>query len=142
MKNWLIFLARLLLISLLLFSLGDWIGMVYQMVLRQVCSCFLHPPQGTIRLEYTSYLRTIPFLALMLATPEIPLKRRLAIICAGLVTYLGMDTACNLTWGSFPTKGAGAGHALFTLVWQTTGQWILPFLFWAVAVNKICLKRS
>ena len=136
MKAKLLFLLKLLVISLVLFSCVGWIGRVYQGILLQVCSLFIPAGQGTIPLDYISYLRIIPFLALMLATPGIEIRRRLAVILIGLTIFIGIDAVSNITWGGFPTRQSTAPHVIFSLVWKTTGQWVLPFLFWFVAVYK------
>ena len=136
MKKKLLFLVKLLLISLLLFSCVSWIAKVYQFVLFAVCSLFVSGAQGGILLEYTSYLRIIPFLALMLATPGIAFSRRVIVTCAGLAVFIGIDAASVIAWGGFPTSQSGPAHVIFTLLWQTTGQWVLPFLFWFIAVYR------
>ena len=136
MKKKLLFLLKLLLISLLLFSCISWIGKVYQLLLFFVCSLFVSETQRGLQLEYTSYLRIIPFLALMLATPGITFRRRIGVTCVGLAVFIGIDAASVIAWGGFPTRQSSPAHVIFTLIWQTTGQWILPFLFWFVAVYK------
>lgn len=136
MKKKLLFLLRLLLISLLLFSCVDWIGRVYQAVLYQVTAPFLSSGEGAIRLDYISYLRIVPFLALMLATPGISIRRRSVLILLGMTVFMVFDAVSNMVWGGFPGKESTPIHVVFTLIWQVTGQWIFPFLFWFIAVYK------
>jgi hypothetical protein len=139
-KKWLIFLGKFLLISIVLFASVAWVGRCYQAVLGFLAAPFL-PASRHIVLEYTSYLRIIPFLALMLATPGIAAVRRIPIILAGVALFLAIDLAAILAWGGFPTRQSSAAHVVFTLVWQTVGQWILPFLLWLIAVNKSSLGQ-
>ncbi len=109
---------------------------MYQAVLYQVTVPFLSSAQGAIRFDYISYLRIIPFLALMLATPGIPIHRRVIVILTGLTAFILLDAVSNMVWGGFPGKESTPAHVVFTLVWQVTGQWIFPFLFWFIAVYK------
>ena len=136
MKVKLLFLLKLLVISLVLFLCLGWIEKGYQVILLLVLSFLLPPDQSAVSLDYASYLRLIPFLALMLATPRIKVVRRLVVILIGLTIFIAIDVASILVWGSFPNSQSTASHLIFSQIWKTTGQWILPFLFWFIAVYK------
>ena len=136
MKVKLLFLLKLLVISLLLFVCLGWLEKGYQIILLLVLSLMLPPDQGSVSLDYASYLRLIPFLALMLATPRIKVVRRISIIIIGLVVFITIDVASILAWGSFPNSQSTAAHLIFSQIWKTTGQWILPFLLWFIAIFK------
>lgn len=136
MKIKLLFLLKLLVISLVLFAFLGWIEKGYQIILLLVLSPLLSPDQSAVSLDYASYLRIIPFLALMLATPRIKVARRIVVILGGLVIFIVIDVASILAWGSFPNSQSTAVHLIFSQIWKTTGQWILPFLFWFIAVYK------
>lgn len=139
MKTKLLFLSKLLGISLLLFAFIEWIEKGYQLILLIICSLcalLLSSRQQSVVLDYTSYLHIIPFLALMLATPGIKLIRRVVIILMGLAAFIAIDIASILVWGSFPGQKSTIAHIVFSQIWKTTGQWILPPLFWFIAVHK------
>lgn len=136
MKVKLLFLLKLLVISLALFLCLGWIEKGYQIALLLVLSLLLPPDQSAVSLDYASYLRLIPFLALMLATPKITVPRRVVVILIGLAIFITIDIASILVWGSFPNSQSTASHLIFSQIWKTTGQWILPFLLWFIAIYK------
>lgn len=136
MKVKLLFLLKLLVISLVLFLFLGWIEKGYQTTLLIVLSLLLPPDQSIVSLDYTSYLRLIPFLALILATPRIKLARRISVILIGITIFIVIDVASILAWGRLPTSQSTVAHLLFSQIWKTTGQWILPFLLWFIAVYK------
>jgi hypothetical protein len=136
MKTKLLFLSKLLGISLLLFMFIGWIQKGYQLILLLICSLLLSSHQQSVVLDYTSYLHIIPFLALMLATPRIKLARRTVIILIGLAVFISIDIASILVWGGFPGQKSTVAHIIFSQIWKATGQWILPVLFWLIAVYK------
>ena len=136
MKVKLLFLLKLLVISLALFLCLGWIEKGYQIILLLALSVLLPPDQSAVSLYYASYLRLIPFLALMLATPRIKVSRRMIVILVGLIIFIAIDIASILVWGSFPNSQSTATHLIFSQIWKTTGQWILPFLMWFIAIYK------
>ena len=136
MKVKLLFLLKLLVISLVLFLLLGWIEKGYQITLLLILSLLLPPDQSAVSLDYASYLRIIPFLALMLATPLITIVRRVVIILIGLTIFVAIDVVSIMLWGSFPNSQSTASHLIFSQIWKTTGQWILPFLLWFIAIYK------
>ena len=136
MKAKLLFLLKLLTISLVLFLCLGWIEKAYQIILLLALSLLLPPDQSAVSLDYASYLRLIPFLALMLATPRIAITRRVIVILIGFAIFIAIDVASILAWGSFPNSQSTATHLIFSQIWKTTGQWILPFLLWFIAIYK------
>jgi hypothetical protein len=132
----LLFLLKLLGISLVLFVFLGWIEPGYQIILLFGLSFILPPDQSFVSLDYASYLRLIPFLALMLATPRIKVIRKVIVIIIGITIFIIIDIASILAWGNFPNSQSTAAHLIFSQIWKTTGQWILPFLFWFIAVYK------
>ncbi len=136
MKTKLLFLLKLLIISFVLFLFLGWIEKGYQILLLVVMSLLLPPDQSAVSLDYSSYLHLIPFLSLMLATPKIKLGRRVSVIFIGIVIFIAIDVASILAWGRFPHSHSTVAHLLFSQIWKVTGQWILPFLLWFIAVYK------
>ena len=136
MKVKLLFLLKLLVISLVLFVFLGWIEKSYKIILLLVLSFLLPSDQSAVFLDYASYLRLIPFLALMLATPKIKIARKVPVILIGLLIFITIDVASILAWGNFPNSESTAAHLIFSQIWKTTGQWILPLLLWFIAVCK------
>jgi len=138
MKVKLLFLGKLLGISLVLFLFIGWIEKGYQGILLFVCSLLLHSSgQHSVALDYTSYRNTVPFLTLMLATPRIKLTRRITIILIGLAVFIFIDVTSILAWKNFPNpQTTTIPHLLFSQIWRTAGQWIFPLLFWFLAVYR------
>ena len=136
MKVKLLFLLKLLIISLAFFLCLGWIEKGYQLILLLVLSLLLPSDQSAVSLDYASYLRLIPFMALMLATPRITISRRVSVILIGLTIFITIDITSILAWGHFPNGQSTAAHLIFSQIWKTTGQWILPFMLWFIAVYK------
>lgn len=137
MKVKLLFLGKLLVISLVLFMSIEWIERGYQGILLFICSLLHSSAQDMVVLDYTSYQHTIPFLTLMLATPRIKLSRRITIILIGLAVFIVIDIASILAWRNFPNpQTTTVAHLFFSQIWRTSGQWILPLLFWFLAVYR------
>ena len=136
MKVKLLFLLKLLSISLVLFLCLRWIEKGYQIILLLILSLLLPPDQNAVSLDYASYLRLIPFMALMLATPRIKVARRVSVILIGLAIFIAIDVTSIRSWGNFPNSQSTAAHLIFSQIWKTTGQWILPFMLWFIAVYK------
>lgn len=137
MKEKLLFLGKLLVISLVLFLFIGWIEKGYQGILHFICSLLHSSAQHMVVYDYTSYQHTLPFLTLMLATPRIKLTRRITIILIGLAVFILIDIASILAWGKFPNpQTTTIPHLLFGQIWRTGGQWILPLLLWFLAVYR------
>ena len=136
MKIKLLFLVKLLFFSILFFILQPWLAKVYQFTLLLVCSLLLPPEQNEINLSYDSFVRTVPFLALMCATPRIGLAKRIFVMAGGMAVFVGIDVMSILLWGQTPGAGSTVAHLVSSQIWRTTGQWILPFLLWFLSVQK------
>jgi hypothetical protein len=132
----LLFLIKLLSISLVLFVFLEWIEKGYKFVLLLLCSILLPASQVTVSLDYASYSQIIPFLALMLATPKITITRKAVFILTGMTIYISIDMASILAWGSFPHSKSTIAHLICSQIWKITGQWILPPLLWFMAIDK------
>ena len=140
MKTRLTFLVLLILLSLLLFLLRDWLALVYQTLLLLLCSLVLPAEQQSVNLGYESSLRLIPYFALLFATPGLVWKRRLMMTVVGLLIFIAIDMLIILVWQSPPAPFAHGqvsfAHLLSSLVWDMLGHWLLPFLLWLIAVHR------
>lgn len=131
------FCLRIVLFSALLFLAKDALATAYNVVLRGVCHLM------GIRLAadaalYDSSLRTIPFIVLMLATTGIVARKRWGAVAAGLAVFLALDLVSTLIWKSLPPRPFVSGsqaHLMYSMIWELSGHWILPYLMWFVAAK-------
>ena len=134
------FLLKVLGLSVILYLVGDLILLGYNFVLLQLYRIFWPLSWPEFLQGYNSALRTIPFIALLLATPGIPWKRRLAWLAGGLLVFMVVDMVSTATWGGPPSRerlvATSKSHYTWSLIWDTTGHWLLPLLLWLVAAHR------
>lgn len=134
------FLLKVLGLSALLYLSGDLVILGYNGVLLQLYRIFWPLSGSEFVLGYNSALRTIPFLALLLATPGFTWKRRLAWLVGGLLVFMVVDMASTATWGAPPSRerliATSKAHYTWSLIWDTTGHWLLPLLLWFMAAHR------
>jgi hypothetical protein len=136
------FLAKLVFFSAVLFMARDIIATIYSFFL--LGSCYLMGirfTQGTAL--YESSLRMIPFIALMLATPRLGIKKRAVVIALGFVLFLAIDLTSILIWRVPPSRTQISGskaHLLYSLIWELCGHWLLPLVIWVVAAKEEILQ--
>lgn len=141
MRTLLLFLARLLAISLVLYAVHRYIMLGYEVLLLLVCQPFA-PSAESATAYYDSSYRIIPLLALILATPELTWKRRLAVLGIGVGVFWGMDLISTLIFGAPPPKTmnlatrASQVHIVYSLTWELLGHWVLPFVLWIVPLHR------
>lgn len=138
MKKKLIFLAKLLGISLLLYAAHKPLMMAYEFVLLAVIFFFPSSQLMAPGLYYDSSLWLIPTFILLLATPGLSWSRRSLMLLVGLGSYWALDFVSFLIWVTPPPPNvqASEAHYLYSLVWKMIGQWVLPFLLWIVAAYR------
>jgi hypothetical protein len=89
---------------------------------------------------YNSALRTLPYLILLFSTPAIPWKRRMAWLAGGLLIFMVIDMVSTASWGGPPSRerlvATTKGHYTWSLIWDTTGHWLLPLLLWLMAAHR------
>ena len=90
-------------------------------------------------LPYDSSTRLIPFIALMLATSRINMKRRITTILLGCVAFLLIDLSGIIIWQTPPTFKGNEESTLYHLhflTWELFGHWIMPLGIWIVAAKE------
>lgn len=135
MKQILLFLAKLLLISLLLYIFKDILMKGYEFVLLWLYSIFTHRSPAQLQTYYDSSFRVIPYAALVMATPRINWRRRSIFMVAGIGMFMAFDLLSTIIWQAPPPRDSRAAncssfHILYSLVWETVGHWVLPILLW------------
>jgi hypothetical protein len=138
LKKILLFLIKLLSLSLLLYTFHKPLMMAYEYVLLSIIFLFptskLMPPG----LYYDSSLWLIPSLALLLSTPGMSWQRRRLLLVIAIGTYWALDLVSFFLWLTPPQSNfqVSEAHYLYSLVWKMTGQWALPFLLWIIAAKN------
>ena len=139
MKDLLKFLAKLILFSALLFTARDILLEISQFLLMGICS-FIGMRITPEMLPYDSSDKLIPFIALVLATPRIRIRKRLAVIALGFAVFFLMDVVSIILWVSplttYKSIGISEIHLIYSNAWNLAGRWILPFVVWIVAARK------
>jgi hypothetical protein len=138
-KNIFKFLAKLMFFSLALFLSRDIIFIVYQLIVLMSYKLIGGPrfPANTIPYDSSAWL--IPLFALLLATPGISIKKRIAAILFGSVTYMLMDLSGIIIWQSPPTFNGNDESAIYRihfLVLELFSHWLLPLGIWILAAKK------
>jgi hypothetical protein len=134
-KQILLFLAKLLLISLLLYVFKDVFMQGYEFVVLWLYSVFTHRSPAQLQTYYDSAFRVIPYAALVLATPRINWRRRSTFMVAGIGMFMFFDLLSTIIWQGPPphdsrVANCSPSHILYSLVWETVGHWVLPILLW------------
>lgn len=139
MKNVFKFLAKLLIFSLVLFLARDIIFIAYQLSLMMSYKLIGGPRFPANTIPYDSSAMLIPFIALVLATARISIKRRIATILCGTAALLLMDLSGIILWKTPPTFSGNKESIIYRihfLALELLGRWILPLGIWIVAAKK------
>ncbi|UPU37855.1 hypothetical protein M1B72_09145 [Geomonas paludis] len=125
MKKILLFLAKILLFSLLMLLAIGWFEGVYRSILQAGVS-------DSSTIPFAGSRAIVLFFALILATPGLTVKKRCAGILAAVLLYLLIDRLMVHLWGVLPyaQKPGAAAQAFYTQVYYMFMRWLLPFLLW------------
>lgn len=139
MKDLLKFLVKLIVFSALLFAARDIVLNISQFLLMGSCSLLgirITPEM----LPYDSSDKLIPFIALVLATPSIRIKKRVTVIALGFTIFFLMDLASIILWVSplttYRSSILSEFHSIYSNAWNLAGRWIFPFVIWILATRK------
>lgn len=131
MKKILLFLARLLGISLLFVPLLPSLQRAYRYVLTLVTSATVPGGEMTERLAFdgSGYLYT--FLVLLLAIPGMPWRRRAAGLATGVALFLFADFFMMAVWTPYlKTPRPSLVNMAVSYGWLVVVHYLLPFLLW------------
>lgn len=97
-----------------------------------------HVSAGLVRDRFVGF---IPFLALMLVTPKIPLKRRLGGIGIGFaVIFFSHVGLTYWSWISFG-RGGQTAESMATYFPALVITDAVPFILWAIFANRFLLEQ-
>lgn len=139
MKKILLFLARLIIFSLLLVPLLPRFDLACRFVLVFITSLTLPTNEAMKAIPYVSSVKLYPFFVLVLATPRLAMGKRLTGIAGAILFYLVMDFCMILIWRGVPfiqIPNPTLLHVIATNLWDMLGHWLLPFLFWFMVAYR------
>lgn len=139
MKKILLFLAKLILFSVLLVPLLRWFDLGCRFLLVLVTSGGTPTTDAMKYAPYVSSVKLYPFFALILATPALTVQKRLFGISMAILLYLCMDLLMVLIFKGMPflqVPSPTLPHILATNGWDMLGHWLLPFLLWFMFAHR------
>lgn len=146
MKKILLFLARLIIISLLMVPLLPRFDLACRFILVFITSRTMPTTEAMKAIPYVSSVKLYPFFVLVLATPRLAIGKRLLGIAGAILLYLVMDFCMILLWRGVPfiqIPDPTLPHVIATNLWDMLGHWLLPFLLWfMVAYRQIGVFHS
>jgi hypothetical protein len=128
-----LFLGKLLLISLVLMPVFYWFDQWYLHIIQ---FAHLRPLK---QIAYVSSDALYPFFVLVLATPGLSMKRRVISIVVAISLALAIDLTMIYVWGTYPLKqeqNPTMTHIWAGETWHMTMRWLLPILLWLVVAYK------
>lgn len=135
MKRPLLFLGKLLLISLVLVPVFFWFDGYYFNIIESANRSKLN------QFDCLSSVALYPFFVLVLATPGLGIRRRIMSIVLAIILALTIDLTMIHVWGTYPFKqepNQTLGQIWAGESWYVMMRWLLPILLWfGVAYGKI-----
>jgi len=131
-KSILLFLSKLVLLSLLAIPTVELFDRVYQGILQWGVA-----DTGTIPFM-SSHMLYLLFV-LVLATPRLGIRRRVIGIVAGILLYLLIDRLMIPIWKILPyaqKPGPVPAKEFYTNVYYMFMHWTLPFLLWIMLAYR------
>lgn len=136
MKKYLQFIFSFLFISLVLYFLIKPVAFCYQFVLVAVMLLFT---SEIVNYYYDSSFRLIILISILLATPGIPIKKRLLFSLYGVLSLWAIDLISFAIWTTPPQLMSGIylnkPHLVYSLTWRMMGHWVIPFLLWIMMIR-------
>lgn len=139
MKRILPFLARLVVISLLLVPLLPALHYYYRFVLALVATASMPTTESMAALTYDASNNLYTFLVLILAIPGLAIRRRLVAVGAGVALFLFADLFMTAVWLPYlRTPRPSLANMAISYGWLVVAHYLLPFLLWfAFAFREI-----
>jgi hypothetical protein len=138
-KKLLLFLARLLLISLLFVPVLPQLHQSYKFVLAFMTTATLPTNEMIASLPYVGSNNLYTFLVLILAIPGLGIKRRVVGIVTGIIMFLLTDFFMIAVWIPYlKTPRPSLSNLAVSYGWNVVAHHLLPFLLWfAFAFRQI-----
>ena len=133
MKRPLLFLCKLLLISLVLIPVFNLFDRGYLHIIQYAN---LTPLK---QVAYVSSDALYPFFVLMVVTPGLSVKRRAIGIAMAIILALTIDLTMIYVWRTYPFKqelNPTTMHIWAGETWHMTMRWLLPILLWLVIAYR------
>ena len=133
MKRILLFLLNALLIALLLFTLREWLRPAYLFVVSRL-TALLPGAGGGVTLFHDSMTMAIPFVALLLATPQMPWRRKAAMLLIGVSVFVAIDMGSFFFTKPIALQHQGISNLPpslgFFKVYKAYARLLLPLALW------------
>lgn len=137
MKKLLLFLARLLGISLLLVPALPWLQQCYGYLLAEMVSATSSTREMTIDLPYDSSNNVYTFLVLLLAIPGMEIGKRVIGVGIGVALFLFTDFFMTAVWlPHLSTPQPSLANMAVSYGWLVVAHYLLPFLLWIVLAYR------
>jgi hypothetical protein len=140
MKLKLRFLLKVLLYFLPLYLLQDAVAALYQLVLQSLGTLLFSLEAQQLNCNDACLLRVITYLALVMATPQLGLSRRLLVLLAGLTVFFCIDLTSVFFWPAaqplYPLDYDSFFLAASDSVWRQLSTFLLPVLVWIIVADR------
>ena len=137
MKKLLLFLARLLVISLLFVPALPFLHHSYEYVLAVIVSAALPTSEMSINLPYDSSSNLYTFLVLLLAIPGMEIRKRVIGIAIGIALFILTDFFMTAIWLPYlKTPQPSLANMAASYGWLVVAHYLLPFLLWIVLAYR------
>ena len=147
MNRHLLFLARLLGISLLFIPALTLLHQSYKFVLVLITTATMPTTEMMEALPYDGSSNLYTFLVLLLAIPGMDIKKRTIGVGTGIVLFLLSDIFMTAIW--FPylkTPQPSLANMAASYGWLVVAHYLLPFLLWIVLayrqIEVMCGRES
>jgi hypothetical protein len=145
-KKLLLFLARLLGISLLLIPLLPLLHHSYKFVLAFMTTMAMPTSEMMEKLPYDGSNNLYTFLVLLLAIPGMGIRKRGLGVVAGIALFLFTDFFMTAVWLPYlKTPTPSLGNMAVSYGWLVVAHYLLPFLLWIVIayrqIEEICTRQ-
>ncbi|HBG07648.1 MAG: hypothetical protein A2075_22615 [Geobacteraceae bacterium GWC2_58_44] len=146
MKRLLLFLARLLGISLLFVPLLPSLHRCYKFVLAFITTATMPTGEMMEQLPYDGSNNLYTFLVLLLAIPGMEMRKRLIGIATGMALFLFGDFFMTAVWIPYlKTPRPSLANMAVSYGWLVVAHYLLPFLLWIVLsyrqIEAMCRRQ-
>ena len=137
MKKLLLFLARLLVISLLLVPALPLLHHSYKFFLVLVTTATMPTNEMMDALTYDASGSLYTFVVLLLAIPGMEIKKRTLGIVTGITLFLLTDSFMSAIWIPYlKTHRQTLAYMAVSYGWIVVAHYLLPFLLWIVLAYR------
>lgn len=139
MKKILLYLARLVVISLLFLPFLQKFHQAYKFVLALITTATIPTNEMMETLPFDGSNNLYTFLVLILATPGLKIKKRVIGIVTGIGLFLFTDFFMMAVWIPYlQTPQPSLANMAVSYGWLVIAHYLLPFLLWlAFAFRQI-----